>query len=124
MRDYLSIGGNPAEEPCVQLGHNEFDTYTLNRFETNVFSRQLDRAFPDQPGGTYFRVKANHHEFGTYFDVEVVYDNEDEESEDYALKVEGCTPANWDAEAKAELEANADYMNYLRAKHGGFAKQR
>jgi hypothetical protein len=45
------------------------------------------------------------HDFGTYYDVAVIYDDESEESQEWMLKVEGELPMNWDEEAIKELKA-------------------
>lgn len=103
MKDYIYIGSSPVEEPCAQVGSPDY--FERSRAECKAFAAQLLRQFPDQPDSTYFIVKAQAHDFGTYREVVVVYDDADEESLNYALKVEGNTPANWDEQAKQELAA-------------------
>ena len=107
MRDYISIGSSPSEEPCAQVGTDNYPTQSSR--ECLVFKHQLERMFPNPPEGAYLSVKAFPHDFGTYREVVCYYDDEDdgeESSQSYALKLERETPSNWDDEAKKELGIN------------------
>jgi len=101
MRDYISIGSTPSDEECAQVG--TLDYPEKSKAECRAFKNQLERAFPNIPDGTYFTVKSFPHDFGTYREVVVSYDEDDEESREFAYKVEGESPTNWDDEAKKEL---------------------
>jgi hypothetical protein len=48
-------------------------------------------------------VKSFPHDFGTYREVIVMYDDENEKEYALALEVEGNVPMNWDEKAKEEL---------------------
>jgi hypothetical protein len=50
-----------------------------------------------------FKITRNPHDFGEYFDVEAIYDNE--EGTKWAFNVEANTPEYWDEIAKQELKA-------------------
>ena len=58
------------------------------------------------------------HDFGTYYDVVIVYDDEEEGSEAYMLKVESELPCNWDEESRKKLKENeyplGEYNGELR----------
>jgi hypothetical protein len=99
--DYLEIGPVPYDEECAQVGTDGY--LSRARIECAVFLHQLERAFPNPPGCTYFRIKSNPHDFGSYLEVHVIFDEEDETSREYAFNVEGNTPVNWDEIAKKEL---------------------
>jgi glutamyl-tRNA reductase len=46
------------------------------RLECRVFIHQLERTFPEAvAAGLYFRIKANGHDFGTYYEVQVIYND-------------------------------------------------
>ena len=92
MRDHLEIGCTPNEEPCFPVGHE------LAYREAIVYKHQLERAFP----GLLFKVRANPHDFGTYYEVAVIYDTDNEASCDAAFTAE-CGCDHWDATAKLEL---------------------
>ena len=101
MIDYLSIGSTPADEPCASLGK---DNYAMDaRREGKAFINQLKRRFGEPPAMAIFKLKSFPHDFGTYYEVCVVFSDTDEESIEFAYKVERETPQNWDEEAKKEL---------------------
>jgi len=97
MRDYIALGPTPCGESCEQLGAN-YDP-TKAAIECSVFINQLDRVFP----GNEFGVKRFHHDFGTYMEVVVYYDDSNESEIDSAFNVEGNTPEYWDDIAKDQL---------------------
>jgi hypothetical protein len=97
----LSLSPVPIAEDCAQVG---WDSYReLAKLECKVFIEQLRRTHGEEPRKCGFVIKANPHDFGTYYDVEVSFDENDEEASDYAYKVEGNLPHHWDELAKDEL---------------------
>ena len=105
MRDSMSISGVPLDEPCTQVGPTDY--MPMMRKEVTAFKNQLERLAEagkfGPRGRAYFKVTSNPHDFGTYLDIDVVYDDTDEEGEAFALEVESNIPFNWDDEAKKEL---------------------
>lgn len=100
MLDYLTIGPAPADEPCAQVGSENYKSQT--KMECFVYIKQLKRVYGEPPEGSYLRIKGFPHDFGTYHEVVVEYENE--KGMEYAFKCEsGC--AEWDEESKAELKA-------------------
>lgn len=49
------------------------------------------------------KVKGFSHDFGTYYEVVVDYDDEVEKTVDYAFLLEGEMPLNWDKIALQEI---------------------
>ena len=94
MRDFYEIGSVPNEEDCCQLGLDGYDEF--GRKECDVYARQIQRKHGEPPSGCYLRVKGNQHDFGTYYEVVVNYDDDDRAGLDYALLLEGNSPATWD----------------------------
>lgn len=119
-RDCMELGPVPADESCEQVRSNGTTDYTRMRAECTAYKHQLERQFPDAPEGTYFRVKSYSHDFGTYYEVCVNYDMDDDESSEYAFKVENDLPGNWDDKALSELgQAYPDYLDLLAQRlHG------
>jgi len=103
MRDKLSLSPTPVGEDCAQLGEEGYRTKAKR--ECKAWIGQLRREFGEPPPGTSFRVALNPHDFGTYLDVEIAFDDEDEESVEYAYRVEGNLPEFWDEVALSELGA-------------------
>ena len=101
-RDYMNIGSTPAGEECVQVGTSDY--YSKSMKEGKAFINQLTRMFGDPSEyNCSFRVKAFPHDFGTYHEVVVSYNDEDEDACQFAYKVEAEAPEYWDNEAKLEL---------------------
>ena len=93
VRDYIEIGVGPYDEPCVCVG--EEDYYERAKAECQRFIKGLESYFGD-PDGCYFKIKWNEHDFGTYADVVIYYDDNYKEEVDYAFMVESNIPATWE----------------------------
>lgn len=89
-RDTLSIGSAPYGEDCAQVGATEYDYATRARAECKAFMQQIAKHYPEPENG-YLKIKANPHDFGTYYEVNAVYDMDDTEACDWALRVENDT---------------------------------
>lgn len=101
MRDRIDIGPVPAEESCAQLGSDRY--HRVWRAECRAFCAQLLRVFGPEPEGARLIITSNPHDFGTYHDVAVLYETDNVAALDWALRIEGDTPAEWDNAARAEL---------------------
>lgn len=108
MKECLSIGPTPVDEPCEELGP-EYDS-TKAKVECATFISQIKRQLGEPPEGARLRIKHNPHDFGTYLDVEVVFDDDNASASRYAYHVEENTPQLWDETARAELQK----MGYLK----------
>lgn len=114
MRDQFELGTTvPHDEPCVQLGEADYSRFS--RAEANALINQILREQGEPPARTGLKVISCPHDFGTYYDVAIVYDDSSEESQEWMLKVEGDLPANWDKEARSELKA----IGYPVGKYNG-----
>jgi hypothetical protein len=100
--EHLTIGPSPAGEDCAQVGSPDYAKQA--RKECTAFVNQLRRQFGEEPDGASLRIKSNPHDFGSYYEVGVDYDPDDEAAVAYALKVEREAPEEWDAEAQKELK--------------------
>lgn len=96
MRDYLSIGSTPGEEPCAQVGQPHYRQQALA--ECHRFIALLRQTFGPEPAGAELRVKACAHDFGTYYEVVCYYHTDIQASVDYAFRCEAETPATWGEE--------------------------
>jgi hypothetical protein len=101
MRDYLSIGSVPAGEDCVQVGTKDYCERAKK--ECRAFAGQLLRRFGEPPTGVSFAVKGFPHDFGTYYEVVVYFDDKIKAAIEYAFRVENNMPEYWDETAKKEL---------------------
>ena len=103
MRDYLTLEATPVGEDCSQVGVENYSH--MSRIECSVFKDQLERTFPK----CNFGVKSFPHDFGTYREVVVYFDDENEEESENAFEVESNLPEFWDDVAK-KLLREAGYM--------------
>lgn len=116
-REYLTIGSTPADEPCAQVGRQDYAKQM--RLETRAFINQMERVHPvptdedplykDAAFTPYYACKSFPHDFGNYHEVCAIYDDEHQPSCKWAFKAEDLCPSNWDTQALAELAA-ADYV--------------
>lgn len=102
MREYMELSVVPYDEPCVQVGSEDYGRWS--RIECKAYIAQLRREFGVEPEGASMYTKSNPHDFGTYYEVAVRYDDDIEAALDYAYLVEGgVSEGKWDEAAKQEL---------------------
>lgn len=112
MRDFLTLGSTPTNEPCAQVGTDDYAT--KSRIESRVFIDQLLRQFGEPPGLSTFRRKSFPHDFGTYHEVVIAFDDENEEAVAFAYDVENNLPEQWDEQALKELRGTDYHMSVVR----------
>jgi hypothetical protein len=101
MFETLNIGCTPYAEECEALGPN-YNAAKARR-KCFIFRDQLIRQFGHPPTNARLLVVSNPHDFGTYLEVSVKFDVDDDEAVNYAYKLESETPEHWDEEAKKEI---------------------
>lgn len=101
MRDYITLGGTPYDEDCAQVGSENYRQRAM--LECRLYKAMLCDLFPNIPDSCEFKVKAFPHDFGTYHEVCIMYDSDDEKACEFAFSVENNLPANWDDNARKEL---------------------
>lgn len=94
MRDYLTLGGAPYDEQCVQVT-DKADYKPAMRLECARYKTQLEKQFADRPDTVWFVIKTFPHDFGSYSEVCISFDPDNVESTDYAQHVEWYMPATW-----------------------------
>ena len=114
MREYLTIGSSPYDEPCAQVGSADYRERM--RLETRALINQMERIHPvpkdDDPVYAnasftpYYATKSFPHDFGSYHEVCAIYDDEHEASCKWAYQAEDLCPSEWDTEARKELTNN------------------
>ena len=97
----LDIGPTPSGEDCVQVGSDQYRE--LNPMEIKAFANQCTRMFPNIPPGARYVRTSNPHDFGTYHELGIKYQEDDEAAMSYAFNVENNAPEYWDDQAKSEL---------------------
>ncbi len=115
MRDTFELATCcPIEEKGTQVSQ-ERDYFPWMQKEATAFKNQLERMAErgefGERGNAYFKTKRCPHDFGTYLDIEVVYNDDSETETDFMLAVESNTPLKWDDEARKEL--GPDYFKFI-----------
>ena len=103
MNDHLEIGPSPYGENCAQVGDENFRLRASD--EMNVYINQLNRMFGNlikDNRSIYFSKKWFPHDFGTYGEVVINFD--DEKDYDVIYEIERNLPEYWDDEAKKQLD--------------------
>ena len=100
----LTIGSTPWGESCAQVGHPESGYEERAKQECRAFVRQLRRHYETAkgdllPDSLKLAITANPHDFGTYYDVQAVFEDEDQAAVEAAYWLEAHTPEHWDQEA-------------------------
>lgn len=95
------VGPSPCEEPCAQVGQEGYGILALA--ECKAYIKQLRRHFGSEPEGAELFIKGNAHDFGTYYEVAVRFDEKNRAAAEWADEVAEFQPSHWDEEAKSEL---------------------
>lgn len=108
MKQYMDLGPTPCDEDCAQVGSENYTERAKK--ECAVYVRQMHRVLaanghPEStwPEGFNIVVRGEPHDFGTYHEVKVRYDDSDEKAVELAFIAESLVPAKWDDEALKEL---------------------
>lgn len=103
MKEYMEIGPCPSNETCAQVGQDNFIVEAKK--EMSAYVDQLYRTFPEVLNmGINFKSKWFPHDFGTYGEVCIFWDADNEKADSYVYEIEKQLPEFWDEEALAELE--------------------
>lgn len=87
MIETLTIGANPAEEDCAQLGRTP-DFQRLNRLEVDCYQAALVARYGPPPAGTAFARDTSEHDFGRYTELALRFDPSNEAHTRYAERVD------------------------------------
>jgi hypothetical protein len=103
MLDYLNLGPTPTNEDCAQVGSPDFEK-RANR-QLDAYKAQLERMFPGLKTHKSMEFKKMWfpHDFGSYGEIVIVYDADNELEAATAIEIEWNTPTHWDQEAIEEL---------------------
>ena len=97
MRTYEVIAPSPLEEDCVQLktGGEYLDAM---REEVDCFVTLLKEVFPwaDEKNGLRISRKSFAHDFGTYYEAVVIYDDDNAKSVELAFFIVDNYPKHWE----------------------------
>jgi len=92
--DYVSIGPAPCDEECAQVGDDDY--INKARSECQRYIALIRKVVGPEPFGARLVMQANHHDFGTYYEVICKYDEDNEEATQYAFRCEDEAPTRWE----------------------------
>lgn len=95
----LYLGPAPADEDCTQIKHPDYES--RGRKEAQAYIAAIRKHCGPEPDGAGLRIKREHHEFGSYLEVVLNYDGDNQACAEYAPKLDGMAPRTW-AEAGME----------------------
>ena len=105
MLEHIGLGSAPHGEDCAQVGEEDYAVRA--RAECQAYINQLRRILFSTsepiPQGFQLRIKSNLHDFGTYYEVEATFKDNDDEAANVAYFLDSKAPEFWDAEALQEL---------------------
>ena len=105
MRDYLEFDTCPVDEEIVSVEPNSIDYIIPMKQQGRKFIALLNKVFGEPPGDAYFGLKANDHDFGTYYSVCIFFDDESEDECKYAFFVESNLPRTGEDEEVKDFRA-------------------
>lgn len=103
MLDYLNLGPTPSDEDCAQVGSPDYKNRADK--ELDAYKAQLERMFPGLETHKHMQFKKMWfpHDFGSYGEIVIAFDVDNELEAATAIEIEWNTPTNWDQEAIKEL---------------------
>ena len=93
--DICWLGCAPAEEHCAQVGDPDYARDA--KAECRAYIEAIRTVCGREPDGARLVVRPQDHDFGTYYEVAVVFDGDDPDAAAYAAKCDGHAPATWEA---------------------------
>jgi hypothetical protein len=96
---FVELGSCPDEERMAHIGSD------LQRQQASIWKDQLERTFGPPPADARYRIKSALHYGGLYYELYLMYNENDDMSNDYAVDVQDNLPVNWDEQALQRLEA-------------------
>ena len=103
----MEIGSTPHGENCAQVGSDNY--MNLATIEMDTYIRLMERLFPEASSRNInFKKKWFDHDFGSYGEVCMFWDSENEEANNYVYEIDKNLPENWDKVATEELGINND----------------
>lgn len=119
MRDYLTLGSTPSNEDCAQVGNSDYGI--RSKIETTAYKNQLYRIFPEVLNSKTlsFSIKIFQHDFGSYKEVVINYDDDNEEEYNNIVitKIDKNIPEDWDEEALKEIKNQTTIVEGIRNDH-------
>lgn len=111
MRNYDDFDTVPTNEPCESLGEGYDETKARNEARRLIMLLQTKFGIP--PEGSWFALKRNPHDFGSYITVRYCYDDDDPNHAVYFDALDNNFPDTWEGNPAIILEyTNGEKQEY------------
>lgn len=93
--DVYWLGPCPAEEDAVQVGSPD---YARNaKAQCRAYIDAIRAVCGHEPEGARLTIRAQQHDFGSYYEVAVAFDGNNQVAAEYAAKCDDSAPTTWEA---------------------------
>jgi hypothetical protein len=92
--DIIWIGAAPLNEDCAQVGSPDYARKA--KIECKAFIEAIRKVCGKEPEGARLTTKPQPYDFGSHYEVAVIFDGNNKEAADYADKVDRPAPATWE----------------------------
>lgn len=94
---YIELGSTPCDEQCAQVGCEDYAEKSVEEIKRYIkqLNELLVSKFGEMSGLVYISKKSFNHDFGSYSEAVVYYNENDEEAVEMAFWLEENLPANW-----------------------------
>lgn len=100
MTEIYWLGPCPSDEQAAQSCDDNF--HEANKAECRAFITAIKRVCGEPPEGAVLKIKSSSHDFGSYREVVVEFDDNDQAAAEYAMKCDKDAPTEW---SQAGMEA-------------------
>lgn len=102
----MTLSCSPSGEPCAQIGTKGYCYRAL--VECGAYKAQLARHYETAhgkrlPEDATLDVASKPHDFGTYWEVDVTFEEDSKEAVEAAYWLEANMPETWDDEARTDI---------------------
>lgn len=95
MKDYIELGSAPYDEDCVCVSSTKPYIEEMTK-ECRRYADLLREKCPIPDGiNAHYAIKTFQHDFGSYKEVCICFDDEDEDACEFAFNIESIIPSNW-----------------------------
>jgi hypothetical protein len=94
-RDRVYLGSAPAEEDCAQVGADDYADRSIR--ECRAYIAAIKAVCGEPPEGATLRIVSEQHDYGSYREVVVEFDGNDEAAAKYASLCDEKAPTTWEA---------------------------
>lgn len=101
MKNYVELGSAPYDETGAQVGQEGY--FEQVKKELREFKRMMEVIWPAVNERCWYQVKGFEHDFGKYYELVAVFENDGTESSEWAFMAEKKVPGEWDEKARVIL---------------------